>query len=115
MPWIGFEEREILLRESLHLLRKRIVALPERSERMGLHGKGRKFPASISASIFSKAEACLPLGEKSCSNCSSQESLSCFACKQQALPVLRGSSLSPLPRFRSDSRGETSLARQSSQ
>src|SRR4029077_851965 len=79
MPWIGFEKREVLLRESLHVLRQRIVAPPERSERMGPHGKGRKFPASISASIFSKAEACLPPGEKSSSNCSSQESLSCFA------------------------------------
>ena len=79
MPWIGFEEREVLLGESLHVLRQRIVAPPERSEHMGPHGKGRKFPASISASIFSKAEACLPPVEKSSSNCSSQESLSCFA------------------------------------
>src|SRR5947208_3523500 len=63
MPWIAFEEREILLRESLHLLRKRIVALPERSERMGLHGKGRKFPASISIDLL-QGRSVLAAGRK---------------------------------------------------
>jgi hypothetical protein len=76
MPRVRLEQSEILLRESLHVLRQLIITSPERREGVGLHGIGRKFPASISASILSKAAACLPPGEKSSSICSSQPSLS---------------------------------------
>jgi hypothetical protein len=62
-----------------------VITSPERSKRMGLHGIGLKFPAPISASIFSRAAACFPPGEKSCSNSSSQTSLSCRAMNAASL------------------------------
>jgi hypothetical protein len=60
---------------------------------MALQGIGRKFPASISASIFSKAAACFPPGEKSCSNSSSQTSLSCCVMNAASLAQLLAAQL----------------------
>src|SRR6266404_3513984 len=79
MSWVCLEQLLVLSRESLHMPWQFVITSPERSKRMGLHGIGLKFPAPISASIFSRAAACFPPGEKSCSNSSSQTSLSCRA------------------------------------
>ena len=79
MVRIGLKQLEVLPRQSLHVFRQLVVASPEGGERTRFHGIGLVFPASISASICSKAAACLPPGEKSCSRCSSQTSLSCRA------------------------------------
>jgi hypothetical protein len=74
MSWVCLEQLEVLSRESLHMPWQFVITSPERSKRMGLHGIGLKFPPPISASIFSRAAACFPPGEKSCSNSSSQTS-----------------------------------------
>ncbi len=79
------KQLEVLSCESLHMCGQLVITAPERGERMGLHGIGLKFPASISASISSNALACFPPGEKSCSNSSSQTSLSCRAMNAASL------------------------------
>jgi hypothetical protein len=76
MSWVCLEQLEVLSRKSLHMPWQFVITAPERSKRMGLHGIGLKFPASISASIFSNVPECFPPGEKSCSSSSSQTSLS---------------------------------------
>jgi hypothetical protein len=57
MSWVCLEQLEVLSRESLHMPWQLVLTSPERSKRMGLHGIGLKFPAPISASIFSRAAA----------------------------------------------------------
>lgn len=59
------EESEVLVGEILNFLREPMIALPERRKRVRPHGNGVKLPASISASILSRAAACFPPGEKS--------------------------------------------------
>src|SRR6266481_7806890 len=76
MLGIFLEQREIFTGYLLDVLRESLVVFPKRRQRMGAHGSGVKLPASISASIFSNAFACLPSGEKSSSISLSQASLS---------------------------------------
>jgi len=85
MSWVCLEQLLVLSRESLHMPWQFVITSPERSKRMGLHGIGLKFPAPISASIFSRAAACFSPGEKSCCNSSSQTSLSCRAMNAASL------------------------------
>jgi hypothetical protein len=76
MPAIRLEQRELLIRKSLNMLRELMVTPPERLQRVRSHRSGVKLPESISASIFSRAFSCFPPEEKSFSISSSQASLS---------------------------------------
>jgi hypothetical protein len=67
MPGIRLKQSEIFICKLLDIRGQRIVASPERLQRMSSHGSGAKLPESISASIFSSVFSCFPPGEKSSS------------------------------------------------
>ena len=66
---VRLEERKIFMGKLLRLLWKLFIGLPERRQRVRLHGNGVKLPASISASSSCNLAVCIPPGEKSSSIC----------------------------------------------